>query len=166
MRSGASGFTLIEVMLVVALVAVLAATLLIRNPVESLRLRGAATKVRADIGYARKLAVTTQQRAGVEFHPAGYSVYRDVASAALANAPGRGCSSDAAGRFVVDFTAPRCAELRGVTLAYSAATVAFDPLGSPVDEDGDPLASQTVTVSAPGGARTLTIEAQTGRVSE
>lgn len=166
MRLGASGFSLIEAMLVVALIAILAATAIIRNPIERLRLNGASTKVKSDIRYARKLAVTSQQRAGLVFNTNGYSIYRDVVSAALANAPDEGCSSDASGKFVVDFTAPRCADLGGITLSFTTDTVAFDPLGSPVDSDGDPLAAQTVTVSGPGGARTVTVEAQTGRVSD
>ncbi len=166
MRLRAGGFTLIEAVLVVALIAVLAAALLIRNPIDRLRVNGATAKLKSDVRYARKLAVTTQEMAGVVFNANGYSVYRDIVTTALANSPDESCSSDAAGKFVVDFTAPRCSELSGITLAYTGDTVAFDRLGVPVDASGTPLATQTVTVSGTGGSRVLTIKAQTGMVSD
>jgi len=164
MRYGEEGFTLIEAVLVVALLAILAAAVIIRNPIERLRVNGAAAKLKSDIRYAQKLAVTGQERAGIVLSANGYGIYADIVTSALANSPEGGCSSDASGKFVVDFTAPRCSELEGITLSYMSNVVAFDSLGSPVDASGAPLGTQTLTVSGPGGARAVTVEAQTGRV--
>jgi prepilin-type N-terminal cleavage/methylation domain-containing protein len=167
MRLGYGGFTLIETMLVVVLLAILAAAVLLQSPIERVRLNGAAEKVKSDIRYARKLAVSAQERAGVTFNADGYSVYRDVVSSTLANGTSDSCSTDASGKFVVDFTASRCSELGGITLGYSSDTVAFDSLGRPVDDTGVPFAAQqTVTVTGSAGTKTLTIQVQTGRVSE
>lgn len=162
----AGGFTLIEVVLVVAMLAILAATVILKNPIEKIKVDSAARKLVADVRYARKLAVTTQQRSGVTFNANGYSLFLDVAGAVFANSPGGSCSTDAAGKFVVDYTLARCSELSGITLGFTNATVAFDPLGSPVDAGGTPLGVQTVTVSGAGGTRQITIEALTGRVSD
>jgi Tfp pilus assembly protein FimT len=115
-------------MLVVVLLAILAAAVLLQSPIESVRLNGAAEKVKSDIRYARKLAVSAQERAGVAFNADGYSVYRDVVSSTLAGGTSDSCSTDASGKFVVDFTASRCSELGGITLGYSSDTVAFDSL--------------------------------------
>ena len=161
----AGGFTLIEVMLIIAILAVLAAALILKNPIESMKVTAASGKIKADLRYARKLAVSTQDRAGITFNANGYSVFANVVGAVLANSPSEGCSSDASGDFVVDFTAARCSELSGLTLSFSAATVAFDSLGSPVDAAGAALGTQTVDVTGPPGTKTVTIEAQTGRVS-
>ncbi len=166
MRLGSGGFTLIEAMLVVVLLSILAAAVLLQNPIERVRLNGATEKVKADIRYARKLAVSAQERSGITFNANGYSLYRDVASSTLAEGTSESCSTDASGKFVVDFTAARCSELAGITLSYSSSTVAFDSLGRPVDNTGVPFAAQqTVTVTGPGGIKTITIQAQTGRVS-
>ncbi len=162
---GECGFTLIETMLIVAILAMLAVALVIKNPIERMKVNAASGKIKADLRYARKLAVSTQDRAGITFNANGYSVYADIVAATLANSPAEGCSSDASGDFVVDFTAPRCSELSGLTLSFSAATAAFDSLGSPVDAAGAALGTQTVDVTGPGGTKTVTIEAQTGRVS-
>ncbi len=163
---GAGGFTLIEVMLIIAILAVLAVALILKNPIERLKVNGASSRIKADIRYARKLAVSTQERAGITFNANGYSVFANVVGAVLANSPSEGCSSDASGDFVVDFTAARCSELSGLTLSFSTATVAFDSLGSPVDAGGAAIGTQTVDVTGPGGTRTVTIETQTGRVSD
>lgn len=162
---GSRGFSLVETVLVMVVLAVLAVAVLLRNPIERIKVNSAAGKLKSDIRYARKLAVTTQERSGVVFTSSGYSLYIDVAAAVLANSPGGLCSTDASGKFVVDYGLQRCSELSGLSLSFSTNTVAFDPLGSPVDAGGSPLGTQTVTVSGAGGSRTVTVEASTGRVN-
>jgi len=168
LHPGDAGFTLIEAIMVVVLLAILAAAVLIKNPIEKIRLNGAAEKVKTDIRYARKLAVSSQQRAGIEFRTDGYSVYGVMNSITntAATASSDACSKDASGNFVVDFTAARCAELSGITLSPSMK-VAFDSLGIPVDAStGAPLSTQTVTVNGSAGSKTITIEGQTGTVTD
>jgi|Deesub1362A_J573_1020465.scaffolds.fasta_scaffold00013_62 MSHA pilin protein MshC len=158
------GFTVIEVVVIMVIIAILAAVALTRfSSFETIKLNGAVRKIVSDIRYTRKLAISTQKRAGLTFNTNGYSVYEDITVPTLAESPGEPCSTDSSNKFVVDFTADRCSSYEGVTLSYSAATVAFDSLGSPVDASGSPLDTQTVTVTL-NIAKTITIEAGTGRV--
>jgi prepilin-type N-terminal cleavage/methylation domain-containing protein len=167
MRLGDGGFTLIEAILVVTLLAILAAAVLIKNPIEKVRVNGAAAKVKADIRYARKLAVSSGQTAVMRFDATGYGIFTDLVANTPASGTGEACSTDASGNFNVDFSAARCANLNGILLTYSTGTVAFDALGTPLDAAGTPFAAQqTVTVAGTGGSRLIQIEAQTGRVSD
>ncbi len=165
MKLGQEGFSFIELVAVIVVLGIMAAVIVVRNPLATVKLDAAVSKVKSDIRYTRKLAVSTQARSALSFGADGYSVYHDVVAAALANSPGDPCSTDASGKFVVDFTASRCSHLNGVTLASTVATVAFDSLGRPVDSAGSTLPDVTVTVTS-GASRSITIKAQTGRVSD
>ena len=165
---GDGGFTVIEAIMVVVLLAILAAAVLIQNPIEKIRLNGAAEKVKSDIRYARKLAVSSGSTTSINFTSAGYRVYA-ISNSVLASSTGEACSTDATGKFVVDFTAARCGELAGITISYSPADgiVGFDSLGTPLDSSGVEFSSQqTVTVNGDAGSKTITIDEQTGRVSD
>lgn len=167
MRLGYGGFTLIEAVLVITLLAILAAAVLIKNPIEKVRLNGATAKIKADIRYARKLAVSSGQRAGIKFDSVGYGIFSNIVTDTLASSTGEPCSTDPSGNFDVDFTAARCSKFTGITLGFTNATVGFDSLGVPVDgATGAALGTQTVTVTGEAGSQSITIEEQTGRISE
>lgn len=156
------GFTLIELAMLILIVGVLAAAVLMSNPLSGMKTDGAARKLKADIRYVRKLSISTQSRAALSMNATGYTVFSDIVSSALANSTGEACSTDPAGKFVVSYAAPRCSFLSGVTLTAFPPTLAFDTLGRPVDAAGVPLATQTITVS---GTTSLTVQADTGRVN-
>ena len=164
------GFTLIETIMVMVIIAILAAVVIIRNPFGDIKLYSATRKVAADIRYVQKLAISNQTRAGMEFNANGYSVYRDMTVAApypAAVSPGDTCSSDPSNNFVVAFNDSRCSNYSGATISSTnplPLIIAFNSLGTPVDAAGTALGSQTVTVNY-NGSQQINIEAGTGRVS-
>ncbi|MBI4683864.1 MAG: prepilin-type N-terminal cleavage/methylation domain-containing protein [Nitrospirae bacterium] len=165
-RRGGRGFTLIETIIVMFIVAILAAVVVLKNPFNDIKIYSATRKIAADIRYSQKLSISNQTRAGITFNTNGYSIFQDITVPTAAMSPGDSCSSDSSNNFVVDFTQNRCSTYSGVTLAFSAATIAFDSLGKPVTAAGANLATQTVTVSYPSTtSKTITVEAVTGRVS-
>lgn len=161
-----AGFTLIETIIVMVVVAILAAVVILRNPFDSIKLSSATRKVAADIRYVQKLAISNQTRAGIVFSGISYSVYPNITDlATLAESPGDTCSSDGANKFVVNFTQPRCSSFSNVTIAPNPLTIAFNSLGKPVNSSGGSLTTQTVTVSYKGNDKSITVEEETGRVS-
>ena len=161
------GFTLIESVIIMVVIAILAAAILLRgNPFDRIKLDNSAKKIASDIRYAQKLAVSAMYNAGVAFNADGYSVYQNVIASTLANSPGDPCSTDANGKFVVDFNQPRCGEYQNVTLSITNApggTVAFTPMGAPIDTAGNPLDTSILTVTY-NGSRSITINKGTGKV--
>jgi len=160
------GFTLIEAVIVMVIVAILAAVVILRNPFDSIKLSSATRKVAADIRYVQKLSISNQTRAGIAFNLTGYDVYSDIALSTRAVSPGDPCSTNALNQFVVDFTdANRCSNFSNVTITSPATNpVAFNSLGTPVNQWGTILGSnQSITVNY-SGSRQITIEQGTGRV--
>ncbi|KAF0144589.1 MAG: hypothetical protein FD156_1764 [Nitrospirae bacterium] len=160
------GFTLIETIMVMVIIAILAVVVVVRNPFDAIKLRSAARKVAGDIRYVQKLAISNQTRAGMEFNGNyGYSVYPNITDLTnLAVSPGDPCSTNPSNKFVVDFNDPRCGNFENVTLAPSSATIAFNPLGSPVNAAGGAIGPVTITVTY-NGSQDIIVAAGTGRVS-
>jgi prepilin-type N-terminal cleavage/methylation domain-containing protein len=166
-NSRRGGFTLIETVIVMVIVVILAAVVILRNPFGSIKLYSASKKVAGDIRYAQKLAISTQERCGIDFNINGYSV-RNITWNTLAKSPGDTCSTDSQNNFVVDFTASRCSNYSNVQITSPATDpIAFNSLGTPVNQWGTMLGSnQTVTLSLSGaGNQNITVEQGTGRVS-
>ncbi|MCE5195238.1 MAG: prepilin-type N-terminal cleavage/methylation domain-containing protein [Nitrospiraceae bacterium] len=164
-QSREAGFTLIESVMVIVLIAILSAVVFLRNPFDAIKLNSAVRKVFSDIRYTQKLAISNQTRAGITFNGNGYTVYSNIVTSTIAKSSGDPCSNDGAGSFVVNFNSSQCSNYSSVTLTPSVPTIAFDSLGKPVDATGNPLASQTVIVNYSGN-KTINIEANTGRVYE
>mgnify|MGYP001561135472 CR=1 FL=1 len=172
-----SGFTLIETIIVMVIMAILAAVVAVRwSPFDTIKLNNATRKVAADIRYAQKLAISTQQRCGVFRNSAtSYTVFEQGSTADPAPSPGDVCSTapdgadaDTTSDFIVDTSQDRCSDYSGVTTTFTtsvANTIYFNSLGTPVDATGTAIAgNQTVTVTY-NGTRQITIDANTGRVS-
>ena len=167
------GFTLIETIMVMVIVAILAVVIVVRNPFDAIKLRSAARKVAGDIRYVQKLAISNQTRAGIVFTATTYSVYANatppLAAANLARSPGDPCSTDAANNFIVDFNDPRCSNYDGVQITIPPTTTnpfAFNSLGTPVDPTtGLALGSDQLITVTYNGSQQITIAAGTGRVS-
>lgn len=168
------GFTLIETIMVMVVVAILAAVAVLRNPFDAIKLTSATRKVAADIRYVQKLAISSQTRAGIEFTLNGYCVFQDITlrtgaclpDAALAVSTGDPCSTSSTNKLVVDFAdANRCSNYSGITLTPPADNpFAFSSLGKPVTSAGADLGTQTVAINFKG-IKQITIESGTGRVS-
>jgi Tfp pilus assembly protein FimT len=165
-----TGFTVIELVMIMVIVGILAAVIVVRWDFDYIKLYSATRKVAGDIRYTQKLAITNQTRAGIEFNTNGYSVYNDTTVLPPyppATSPGDSCSTDPLNNFVVDFTQSRCSNYSGVTLSFTTSVIAFNSLGTPVDAAGTPFGTnQTITLSYSGlTPKTITIETGTGRVS-
>lgn len=158
------GFTLIETVILIAIIGILAAVVAVRWDSSSMKLDSAVRKVVADVRYAQKLAISTQRLCGISpVGAASYRIFENGNSADPAPSPGDPCSTDGAGNFVVDFAAGRCAIFSGVAVS-AMPTIYFDGIGAPVDAAGQPVGTQVISLSL-GSARLISVEANTGRLS-
>lgn len=159
------GFTIIETVMVMVIIAILSVVLLLRwGASDKARIEGAVRKIASDIRYTQKLSISSQMRAGVIFNANGYSVYAVINATppSLANSPGDPCSTDASGRFVVDFTLNRCSEYGNIAITPPTVNpIAFNSIGKLINSSGGDISSQTVSA----GGKAVTVEAGTGRVS-
>lgn len=146
------GFTLVEVVVVIAVVGLLIWVALPRSFAGDVQLQTAARQLQSDIRYAQELAMTKGQRHRIRFYavsnPSPTNRYEIVTvSGGPVVHPLTQSSS-----FVVDFSGQPWI---GVQLD-STVTVEFDSLGRP-------NAGQTISLN--GGAKVITVAAETGRVS-
>lgn len=134
-----SGFSLVELMVVVALIGLAATTVLLTLPDPNERLDDEAAQLAARLSLARDEAVLTGQAVAVRLDADGYVFMRRASSSwrTLDEAPLRPVSWDADTRLVLD---------RAETMV-----VAFDPVGT-----ADPA---RLTLERDGRAAGLTIEA-------
>lgn len=166
-HSREAGFTLIESIMVIVLIAILSAVVFLRNPFDTIKLNNAAKKVIGDIRYAQKLAISNQTRAGINFSGSGYDVHTDVTNLAVyAKTSGDACSDDGTGNFRVNFTTPQCSNYQNITITTLPTTnpIAFNSLGTPVNSGGVVLVGNQFVDVTYNGTKRITIEAGTGRV--
>lgn len=173
---GEKGFTLIELVLVIVVVAILAAvvSLSIGN-IETIRLNNAAGKVVADLRYAQQLATTTRLRHGLTLNSLQqYTVQVNGAPDTPIKDP-----TNLGQNFVVDFDTYQQGQLSGVRFnstnpfctgppgcATCGSVIEFDGLGAPTDTAGIALCSATITLTKSGAAnQTIAIEVNTGKVT-
>ncbi len=168
--SDEKGFTLMETIIVMVIAVILAAVVAVRwSPFDTIKLNNATRKVAADIRYAQKLAISSQQRCGlIRNSSTSYTVFEQGDTSNPAPSPGDPCS-DSGGNFIVDTSQSRCSNYSDVTFTFSTSVadiIYFNSLGAPVDAAGTAIAgNQTVTVTYKGSNKDITIEQVTGRVS-
>ncbi|MFA5928106.1 MAG: prepilin-type N-terminal cleavage/methylation domain-containing protein [Candidatus Margulisiibacteriota bacterium] len=160
---GVRGFTMIELVVVVVVLAILAAVGLSRMPVQSrMKLTSCRDRMMRDIRFAQTSAVTQQDNYGVIFDVAldTYSVYQGAGNYAnVITNPATGTPYD------VDLTA----SFTGIDLLstdLAGTFVEFDGQGVP-HESGAELASQKNIIlkdSALGDTATISITQMTGMV--
>ncbi len=153
------GFSTLEMILVITFIGLLSAVAIARWP--SIPKSGpAARRLARDIQYAKQLANRLQTMSGVYFiDSTSYRVFQD-------NDTGTATMDPVTGK---DFVVTLSGKFSGVTLSQSFAnnTLKFDALGTPFDGADTPLAAvSTITVSGPEGNRSVTVEPNTGKVSE
>jgi prepilin-type N-terminal cleavage/methylation domain-containing protein len=158
-RAREDGFSAIELVLVMILVGIIAAIMIPRFPTMP-KTGAAATRLTRDIRYAKELANRLQTMSGIYFiDSTSYRVFQDndTNTATIDPVTGKGFVVTLSGKF------------SGVTLSQSFAnnTLKFNALGTPLDGTDTPLAAaSTITVSGTGGDRSVTVEPNTGMVSE
>ncbi len=154
------GFTLIEVIVAISVVALLIWVALPRSFAADVQLQAAARQLQSDIRYAQELAMTKGQQHQIRLYaasnPSPTNRYEIVTAAG--GAVRNPLTGD--GAYVVDFNS---GQFSGVQLD-STLTLGFNSLGRPVNSLGAPLTSDQA-ISLNGGTKVLTVTAETGRVS-
>ncbi|MGE4357829.1 MAG: prepilin-type N-terminal cleavage/methylation domain-containing protein [Candidatus Omnitrophota bacterium] len=161
------GFTLIEIVLVIALIAILSITMAVKwTGFEEAKLTSAVSKLAADIAYAQQLAITTQLFHGLSFDTTNekYSLFRIEADGTPTTIEDPYRRGEA---FVVEYP---LGELQGVTLQSvnieGGDQLLFNWQGTPCDSSGTELTSDaTITLECKGNTKTLTVVAETGKVT-
>lgn len=158
-RAREGGFATLEMVLVIIFIGLISAVAIARWP--SIPKSGpAARRLARDIRYAKQLANRLQTMSGVYFiDSTSYRVFQDNDTSTATIDPVTG----------KDFVVTLSGQFSGVTLSHSFAnnTLKFNALGTPLDGADTPLAAAgTITVSGPGGDRSVTVEPNTGKVSE
>lgn len=142
MKPGAHGFTLAELVVVIAIAAILAA---IAIPQINFRAIDAAwfyEEVRSGVRYAQRTAVAQRRCVFVSVSPAQLSLFYGNASCAITGTAVRDLARDQA--FVL--TAPT-----GVTLSAAPNPFSFNGLGQPSAAAIVGVDGRTVTVNAESG---------------
>lgn len=153
-----TGFSLLELVVVISVIAILAASLIPRISSDALTIAAQAEQVASDIRYTQSLAMTQGQRYRVNFPSTTTYTITDTSGVATFS-PGAGNTS------AVTLQQSAVITLPPTNLANSL--VAFDGRGIPYTDAGATtvLASAaTITLTQGSSTRTITIQPQTGRV--
>jgi len=163
LRGTSSGFTLIEILIVVGIIAIVAMTVVpMMSSAASVQIRSAANMIMADLEYARSMSISRGQRYSVVFDTTAES-YRieDQNGAVISHPVKKGFD------YVIDFRNDgRLDKVDIVDVDFDATSVVkFDYLGSPYNGSGGPLNSGVISLQAEGTTTTITIEPVTGFIS-
>ena len=161
-KSISRGFTLVELVMVLLLIAILAFVVLPRQSQNTLELSGQAEQVATDIRYAQSLSMTrgaalgSQGRYCIFFTATGYQYRNNGNSYATpctvaVNHPATGSSA----AIVLSGTAVSTANLTGNYLE-------FDTKGQPTSLVA-PASDATITLTATGGPRAVVVSPITGK---
>jgi prepilin-type N-terminal cleavage/methylation domain-containing protein len=153
MERGEKGFTLVEIIIVVATIALLTWLALPKNYVTDTRIGAAARKIKEDIRYAQELAMTKGKAHQIRFfsstNPSPTNSYEIVtATLGAVKNPLTGAAS-----YVVNFNS---GDFSGVQIG-TTTTIEFNGLGRPTFSPAN-------TISLNGGSKVITVTAETGRV--
>ncbi|MCR4303774.1 MAG: type II secretion system GspH family protein [Gallionella sp.] len=152
-----SGFTLVELAVIILLVGILAFTAIPRFAGPSLRVDAQAEQLASDIRYTQTLAMTRGDRFRINLTATGYQITSSTGATTVVH-PGTGSTNAVA--------------LNGVTLSgwnppLTNDYVAFDGRGVPYSlytSSTGLAANATITLSGGGSQRNLVISPETGRV--
>lgn len=178
------GFTLIELVLVIVILGILGAVVgLNLGGLDDARVDTAARKVIADLRYAQQRAITTQNRHGLtidsvqlySIHVDNAGVDNDIQDPTNLGQP-----------FQVDFdvyqqgqfdqvrfdavTTQFCTNPPGCGTCVAgpgppSATIEFNSMGVPTDTNGATLCFGEIELTYAGNVETITIEPQTGKIT-
>lgn len=150
-----SGFTLLELIITLALIGILSAVAIARWPGDSVSLSSQIVRLAEDIRYTQALAMQRSQRTRINFAATSYTI-SDLTAATSYTHPGESNST--------------ISLETGFTLTTGNTFIVFDSEGIPYSDaslPGTALSSDvTVTLTAPDSTnRTLTINPETGKVT-
>lgn len=142
-RNGSAGFTLTELVMVIAIAAILTAFAVSRISVTSFDTEGFANRAAAMVRYAQKLAISQRRTVAVVITSTNIQLcYTDTACSG-------GSVHEPPGTSAFSFNAPSGVALGGSSLTFSAL--------------GRPNAGASITITG-DVVRTITVEAETGYV--
>jgi prepilin-type N-terminal cleavage/methylation domain-containing protein len=162
-RRVTKGFTLIETVITLSIIGILAMVVApnITNSLHELYLNNAVQKLKADIRYARELALSRHGRYGIEIDQANnrYQIYELVGASKIAVT-----DTHTGASMTIDFD--QLAAFNGVTIADSSTTdVTINAFGVPFDENNLALGSPaTITLQNGGLTKMVQIRNETGYV--
>lgn len=149
-----SGFTLIELIIVIVIMAVVSAYVVARWPGTNINLNAQAQQLASAVRYTQSLALSQGQRYRLNLTSSSYSITTTGGTAVADLVTGSNSTSISS----------------GITVAWTNlpnALLAFDGNGSPyTDSTATTLlaTNATITLTQNSVTRTLTITPQTGRV--
>jgi prepilin-type N-terminal cleavage/methylation domain-containing protein len=164
LRAGGSGFTLIEILLVVVIIAIAAMVAVpMIGSTSGMQIQSAANIIAADLEYAKSMAISRQKNYSVVFNPSGdyYEVHDP--NGIIKHPVKKGFD------YKVDFSSD--SRLSKVVIESadfdSSNTITFDYLGSPYSGSGtsNPLNSGTISIKAGDFTETIKVEPVTGFIS-
>jgi prepilin-type N-terminal cleavage/methylation domain-containing protein len=166
MRARASAFTMIELMVVLVILAIAAATVVpMMSSAASMQIRTAASMIATDLEYAKSMAISRGQWFSVWFDTTNESYQIEDQDGVILHPVKKGFP------YVIDFqNDSRLNKVNIVSADFdpgSNQTISFDYLGSPHSGDGaaNPLNSGVISLQAGGSTRTVTVEPVTGYIS-
>lgn len=152
----AKGFTLIELIMVMVVVAVLAAVASMRMPGDGINVSAQAEQLASDIRYTQSLAMSRGQRFRINFTAGSYQITDNAGTPQPQQHPSTGLLA------AIPLTP---AVLSGYNPPYTLDYLAFDSLGVPYTAPATAQAALAIlTLTSGGEAITVRIAPQTGRV--
>lgn len=145
-----TGFTLIEMVTILSIVAILAYFAVSRWPGEGINLAAQAEQLAADIRYTQNLSMTRGKPYHLDFTSNSYTI-ADHNDTPLLH-PGSGTN--------------RITLANGVILSYSHSRLSFNAKGIPFGQSNTALSNNAILTLASGStSKQVLINPQTGRVS-
>lgn len=161
------GYTLVEMVVILAIMGIMAVVAFVAlNPYRVVRLDAAAQKVKADLLYARNLALSTSKWYGISFEadPVNtYRIYQTDGSVDTAIEDPSELGKD----FIVDLNDYYSGvKISSVNMA-GGNKIEFHPLGTPYDDKNGSAFTLTgvVSLAYSGLTKSIQITPNTGRIS-
>lgn len=156
MRLNTQGFSLVELVVVMIIIAVLAATLLPRTADQVINVNAQADMIAGEVRYVQSLSMTQGQRYYIQFPSSTTYRFFAVSGTAAISHPATG-------------TTLAIPLATGITAVMSTSVIAFDGKGIPYTNTAATTAlsgvNAVITLSGGNATAAVTVFPETGRVT-